>query len=196
MLFDVTDYELVSNLVTAISSLSDDSHYPSAKAVYDFHVANGVDSLTATQVTSMGSIVVTITLKNPADQTIASGNVTMTVDTIPTDGSNNPVSSNAVYDALADEVTARNLALAGKQDTLTSTTITLASNAWSSNAQTVTGITNVTATNIVWVSPSSTSFDEYGSCGIRVTAQASGSLTFENNGTDPTNDLTVIVVGA
>ena len=40
ILFDANSYQLISNLVTEISSDSDDSHYPSAKAVKDYHDAS------------------------------------------------------------------------------------------------------------------------------------------------------------
>lgn len=44
ILFDANSYQLISNLVTTIDSSSDDSHYPSAKAVKDYHDA-GVGTL-------------------------------------------------------------------------------------------------------------------------------------------------------
>ena len=40
ILFDANSYQLISNLVTEISNSSDDSHYPSAKAVKDYHDAS------------------------------------------------------------------------------------------------------------------------------------------------------------
>ena len=40
ILFDANSYQLISNLVTEISDSSDDSHYPSAKAVKDYHDAS------------------------------------------------------------------------------------------------------------------------------------------------------------
>lgn len=40
ILFDANSYQLISNLVTTIDSSSDDSHYPSAKAVKDYHDAS------------------------------------------------------------------------------------------------------------------------------------------------------------
>ena len=194
MLFDITDYELIANKVTGISSASTNTQYPSAKAVYDYDVANDVASVDVAQVTASGKITVSATLKNAASTTIATDSVDIPTTDTPANASNVPLTAGGAYTALALKADASSLS--GKQDTLTGTTITLASANWSSNAQTVSGISNVTATNIVWVSPASSSFDEYGACGIRVTAQGSGSLTFETNGTDPTNDLSVIVVGA
>lgn len=196
MLFDATDYELIANKVTGISSASTNDQYPSAKAVYDFEVANDVADVDMTQVTASGKVTVTTALKNANDTTIATGSVDIPTTATPTASSNVPITSGGVKDAVDTLNSTITTAVAGKQDTLTSTTITLVVANWSSHAQTVTGISNVTATNIVWVSPSASSMDEYGACGIRVTAQGSGSLTFETNGTDPTNALTVIVVGA
>lgn len=40
ILFDANSYQLISNLVTTIDSSSDDSHYPSAKAVKDYYDAS------------------------------------------------------------------------------------------------------------------------------------------------------------
>ena len=40
ILFDANSYQLISNLVTVIDADSDDSHYPSAKAVKDYHDAS------------------------------------------------------------------------------------------------------------------------------------------------------------
>lgn len=40
ILFDANNYQLISNLVTVIDADSDDSHYPSAKAVKDYHDAS------------------------------------------------------------------------------------------------------------------------------------------------------------
>jgi hypothetical protein len=196
MLFDATDYELVANKVTGISSASTDDQYPSAKAVYDYDVANDVASVLVGETTSSGKVTVSVTLSNANATTIATDSVDIPTTDTPTASSNVPITSGGVKDAI-DTVNGNiTTAVSGKQDTLTSTTITLATANWSSNAQTVTGISNVTATNIVWVSPSAVSMDEYGQCGIRVTAQGSGSLTFETNGTTPSNNLTVIVVGA
>lgn len=195
-LFDATDYELIANKVTGISSASTNSEYPSAKAVYDYDVANDVAGIGLTQNTVSGKVTVTATVTNANSTTIATDSVDIATTNSATAADYKPITS----DGVASIVTTLNgnitSAVSGKQDTLTSATITLAAANWSSNAQTITGISQVTATNIVWVSPSSASFDEYGECGIRVTAQASGSLTFTTNGTDPTNDLTVVVVGA
>lgn len=196
MLFDITDYELISNKVTGISSASTNDEYPSAKAVYDFEVASDVASLDLSQSTATGKVTLTATLKNANDTTLATDSVDIATTNSATANDFKPITS----DGVASVVTTLNgnitTAVSGKQDALDSATITLASTDWSSHAQTITGVSQVTATNIVWVSPSSASFDEYGACGIRVTAQGSGSLTFTTSGTDPANDLTVIVVGA
>ena len=40
ILFDANSYQLMSNLVTSLDDSSDDSHYPSAKAVKDYHDAS------------------------------------------------------------------------------------------------------------------------------------------------------------
>lgn len=76
-----------------------------------------------------------------------------------------------------------------------SVTVTLASNAWSNNAQTVT-VTGVLADEtkqLIQPVPASASSAEYESCGVKATAQAADSLTFSCD-TTPTNNLTVYVV--
>ena len=67
--------------------------------------------------------------------------------------------------------------VAGKQADLTSVTVTLAVAGWASNQQPVTA-SNVTADNIVWVSPAPASFTAYGQAGIYASAQAEGTITF------------------
>ena len=90
------------------------------------------------------------------------------------------------------EISGLNSAMNTKQNNITSITVTLTASGWSGNAQTVSA-SNVTAGNIVWVSPTPTSFDAYGKAGIRATAQADGSITFACTKV-PTEDLSVEVV--
>ena len=76
-----------------------------------------------------------------------------------------------------------------------SISVTLAANAWSNNAQTVT-VTGVLADEtkqLIQPVPASASSAEYESCGVKATAQAADSLTFSCD-TTPTNNLTVYVV--
>ena len=82
--------------------------------------------------------------------------------------------------------------LGGKQGTLTSVTVTLTVAGWANNQQTITA-SNVTADNIVWVSPAPASFDAYGEAGIRAIAQGAGTITFQCT-TVPTAEITVEVV--
>lgn len=194
LLFDATDYELIANKVTGISSASTDTQYPSAKAVYDFELASDVANMTMSQTVASGGITVTTAVQNINGSQLAGASVVIPTTDTPTASSNVPITSGGVKTAIDTVTGSIASVVAGKQDVLTSVTITLAVANWSSNAQTVTGITNVTATNIVWVSPSLTSYDEYAECGVRVTVQGSGSLTFECTEA-PTNDLTVTVVG-
>lgn len=80
----------------------------------------------------------------------------------------------------------------GKQNTITAVTVTLTVAGWADNQQTV-SVSNVTASNIVWVSPAPTSFTVYGEAGIRATAQGAGTITFQCT-TVPTAEITVEVV--
>lgn len=79
-----------------------------------------------------------------------------------------------------------------KQNTITAVTVTLTVAGWADNQQTVSA-SNVTASNIVWVSPAPTSFTSYGEAGIRATAQGAGTITFQCT-TVPTAEITVEVV--
>lgn len=90
------------------------------------------------------------------------------------------------------EISGLNSDLNAKQNNITSVTITLTASGWSGNTQTVSA-SNVTASNIVWVSPAPASFDAYGKAGIRATAQADGSITFTCVKV-PTTDLNVELV--
>lgn len=82
--------------------------------------------------------------------------------------------------------------VAGKNDKLNAVTVTLTVVGWVSNTQTVSA-SNVTADNIVWVSPTAISFDAYGKAGIRATTQAEGSITFTCKSA-PDDVITVEVV--
>ena len=66
-----------------------------------------------------------------------------------------------------------------KNNKLNAVTVTLTVEGWDASALTQTvSASNVTADNIVWVSPAPASFDAYGKAGIRGTAQGNGTITF------------------
>ena len=79
-----------------------------------------------------------------------------------------------------------------KQNTITAVTVSLTAEGWASNQQTVSA-SNVTASNIVWVSPTPTSFTAYGQYGIYASAQSAGSITFTCT-TVPSEAISVEVV--
>lgn len=101
----------------------------------------------------------------------------MTVDSAPTENSNNLVKSGGVYSAIQ--------AAAGSD--LTTQSITVPTSLGSVN------VTGVTASSIVWVSPAPTSFSVYTTAGVYCSAQGDGTLTFTSSKT-PTADMTVNVV--
>lgn len=81
-----------------------------------------------------------------------------------------------------------------KQNMITAITVSLTADGWDASALTQTvSASNVTASNIVWVSPAPTSFDAYGKAGVRATAQADGSITF-TCASIPASDLNVEVI--
>lgn len=195
LLFDVQDYELIANKVTGISSASTNSQYPSAKAVYDFEQAGEVANIVMGQTTASNGVTLTTTAENLNGSQLASGSVVIPTTSALTADSNVPVTSGGVKTAIDNVTSSVNTQIAGKQDTLTSTVITLAAASWSNGEQTVTGITPVTATNIVWIAPTSASQADYTACGVYATAQGAGSLTFTCD-TAPTVDISVTVIGA
>lgn len=75
------------------------------------------------------------------------------------------------------EVASLNADILTKNDKLNAVTVTLTAEGWVDNAQTVSA-SNVTADNIVWVSPAPASFIAYGKASIRGTAQGAGTITF------------------
>lgn len=194
-LFDATDYELIANKVTGISSASSNTEYPSAKAVYDYDQANDVADMVLSQSTASGGVTVTAIAENVNSTPLATGSVI--IPTVNSATANNfaPITSDGVATEVATLNTAISTGLAGKQSILTSTTITLVAANWSNNQQTITGIGNVTATNIVWIAPTSSSEPDYTACGVYATAQGAGSLTFTCD-TTPSSAISVIVIGA
>lgn len=90
------------------------------------------------------------------------------------------------------EVASLNAGIQTKNDKLNAVTVALTVEGWVDNAQTV-AASNVTANNIVWVSPVATSFDAYGKAGIRGTIQGDGTITFACTKT-PTEEISVEVV--
>ena len=74
-------------------------------------------------------------------------------------------------------------------------TVTLSTSGWSSSApytQTV-SVTGVTANTSGWAAPADASFEEYGSCKVRISAQGSGTVTFKAS-KKPSNALTVDMI--
>lgn len=81
-----------------------------------------------------------------------------------------------------------------KNDKLNAITVTLTVAGWDSSGLTQTvSASNVTADNIVWVSPTPISFDAYGKAGIRGTTQGEGTVTFTCTKI-PTEEISVEVV--
>lgn len=92
------------------------------------------------------------------------------------------------------EISGLNSALSTKQNNITAITVTLSASGWDSSAMTQTvSASNVTAGNIVWVSPAPASFDAYGKAGVRATAQGAGTITFTCTEI-PTVEISVEVV--
>ena len=93
---------------------------------------------------------------------------------------------------LTDDTSNKKITIASNLSTFQSTTATLTTAGWSSNAQTV-SVTGVTASNIVIVSPAPSSYADYCTCGVFCSAQGAGTLTF-TCGETPPSALTVNVL--
>jgi sugar lactone lactonase YvrE len=78
---------------------------------------------------------------------------------------------------------------------LTSQTITIGVSDWVANSATKT-VTGVTASNIVWISPTATSYLDFSNTQIRATTQGTNSLTFACTTTPTQNVNVVVVIGA
>lgn len=90
------------------------------------------------------------------------------------------------------EIASLNADIMTKNDKLNAVTVTLTVEGWVDKAQTV-AASNVTADNIVWVSPAPASFTAYGKASIRGTAQGDGTITFTCTKL-PTEEISVEVV--
>lgn len=96
--------------------------------------------------------------------------------------------------SIEGEIATLNADILTKNDKLNAVTVTLTVAGWDSSAKTQTvSASNVTADNIVWVSPAPASFDAYGKAGIRGTAQGDGTITFTCTKV-PTGEISVEVV--
>lgn len=96
--------------------------------------------------------------------------------------------------SIEGEIANLNANIMTKNDKLTTVTVTLTVVGWDSSTLTQTvSASNVTADNIVWVSPAPASFDVYGKAGIRGTAQGDGTITFTCTKV-PTEEISVEVV--
>lgn len=73
-----------------------------------------------------------------------------------------------------------------------STTVTIATSAWSNKSATV-SVNGVTASNNIFVTPSASSYIAYANARIRCTAQGNGTLTFACE-TTPTTAITVNIL--
>ena len=130
------------------------------------------------------------------------------IDNVPTEGSNNFVTSGGVYKAIAEnvpeipeniatqtyvnnKVSAITPASIGAQTKHSATTVVLSASGWSSNTQTIT-VSGVTGSNTVIVSPDSDSQSLYISSGVYCSAQTANKLTF-TCGSVPTIALSVNV---
>lgn len=143
------------------------------------------------QVTTEGSTLITLmdSDNNPQSASIASGSGLKIANSGVTGA---VISADTDVLALKSDVytkTETDTKLDDKQDKAIATSVTLSGSGWNSGSQTVSA-SDVTADNNVIVTPAPASHDAYGDAGIRATAQASGSLTFEAT-TEPTSDVTV-----
>lgn len=84
--------------------------------------------------------------------------------------------------------------LQNKQDALSSASVQLPTGGWNTSALTQTvNVAGVTVSSLLWIGPDAGSWDEYGTCGVRATAQGEGTVTFQCD-TIPTGILTANII--
>ena len=197
-----TDSELTS-LFTTVSGrapVAGDYLTDIAKSLtYGYNGTNWIKVETSADIPMFTSETPGLIKGNTADGTVAAeADGTGSVngwDNVKTTLSNHTESIGTIQSSLSTvegEVAGLSADILTKNDKLNTVTVTLTVAGWSGTTQTV-AASNVTADNIVWVSPAAASFDAYGKAGVRGTAQGNGTLTFTCTKV-PTLELTVEVV--
>lgn len=84
--------------------------------------------------------------------------------------------------------------LQNKQNALTGTSVQLPTGGWNTSGMTQTvSVAGVTVSSLLWIGPDAGSWNEYGTCGVRATAQGEGTITFQCD-TIPTGILTANII--
>lgn len=84
--------------------------------------------------------------------------------------------------------------LQNKQNALSGTSVQLPTGGWNTSSLTQTvSATGVTVSSLLWIGPDAGSWNEYGTCGVRATAQGEGTITFQCD-TIPTGILTANII--
>lgn len=84
--------------------------------------------------------------------------------------------------------------LQGKQNALAGTSVQLPTGGWNTSSLTQTvSVTGVTVSSLLWIGPDAGSWNEYGTCGVRATAQGEGTITFQCD-TIPAGILTANII--
>lgn len=139
---------------------------------------------------------------------------TLTFDNSPTANSSNPVKSGGIKTALDAKLNASSYvvdsslntsstnpvrnsvvttAINGKQAKHKTVSKSVSSGSWSGTSVTVTGVTGVTASNSIIVTPAPASYNTWTNCGIYASAQGSGSVTLTAR-TAPSSSITMQVL--
>ena len=81
-----------------------------------------------------------------------------------------------------------------KQKALVGSSVQLPNSGWNTSSKTQTvSVSGVTTTSLLWIGPDGGSWTEYGTCGVRATAQGEGTITFQCD-TIPTGILTANII--
>ena len=84
--------------------------------------------------------------------------------------------------------------LQSKQDAIIGKTVQLPTGGWNTSSKTQTvSVDGVGIGSLLWIGPDAGSWAEYGTCGVRATAQGEGTITFQCD-TIPTGILTANVI--
>ena len=151
-----------------------------------------VDTLETQMVTANGNITTLQSSVATAQSTADTANTTAgnALSKAETNASNITAMQANVDTCLSDIATLKT----SKQKALVGSSVQLPNSGWNTSSKTQTvNVSGVTTTSLLWIGPDGGSWTEYGTCGVRATAQGEGTVTFQCD-TIPTGILTANII--
>ncbi len=151
-----------------------------------------VDTLETQMVTANGNITTLQSSVATAQSTADTANTTAgnALSKAETNATNITAMQANVDTCLSDIATLKT----SKQKALVGTSAQLPVGGWNTSSKTQTvNVSGVTTTSLLWIGPDGGSWTEYGTCGVRATAQGEGTVTFQCD-TIPTGILTANII--